>query len=215
MHFLQQKWATLCIEVTMKKDEKYNRKLLVKELSYGNEKAFHKLFDAYRKDVFFYSLSLLKCETYADEIVQEVFIKVWLRRNSLDSSLSFKSYLMTITKSTTLNFLKKAANDEKLREAIFYRSQKSYNPIYDQIRDKELEVIKQNAIDLLPPKRRLIYEMARNEGMSYDDISQELGISKNTVKSQMRKALETIRNFLIDQPDIILTLLILALEWTG
>ena len=192
----------------------YTDKLLLKRLVSGNEKAFQSLFDIYQKDVFSYSFSLLKSETYADEIVQEVFIKVWLKRNSLDYCLSFKSYLMTITKNMTLNFLKKAANDQKLREAVFYQSQKSYNPIYNQIREKDLEVIKQTAIDLLPPKRKVIFEMARNEGMSYEDISQKLGISRNTVKSQMRKALETIRNFLLDH-QIPLILLILALEWGG
>ena len=195
--------------------EGHSDKLLVKELIAGNEKAFHSLFDAYKQDVFLYSLSLLKSNTLADEVVQEVYITVWLKREYLNPSLSFKSFLMTITKNKALNILKKAANDEKLREAVFYRSQKSYNPIYDQIRDKRLEEVKERALDALPPKRRLIFEMARNEGMSYDAISEELGISKNTVKSQMRKALETLRNFLIDQKDITLTLLFYGLAWAG
>lgn len=197
----------------MSENQKNSEKLLIKELSEGNEKAFHKLFNVYQKDVFSYSLSFLKSEPLADEIVQEVFIKVWLKRSSLDNSLSFKSYLMTITRNMTLNLLKKAANNEKLREEVFRRSQKSYNPIYNQIREKDLEVIKQNALDLLPPKRRQIFEMARNEGMSYVEISKELGISKNTVKSQMRKALETMRDFLAAQNDISLSLVILALAW--
>lgn len=188
---------------------------MVEELISGNEKAFHALFDAYQNDVFTYSRSLLKSSTYADEIVQEVFIKVWLKRETLDASLSFKAYLITITKNMTLNFLKKAASDRKLREEVFYGKQDSYDPVYEELKEKDLEAIKQKALDLLPPRRRLIFEMARNQGMSYEDISRELGISINTVKSQMRKALETLRNFLLDQRDLTLTLLILTLEWVG
>ena len=199
----------------MAQREGHSDGLLVKELIAGNEKAFHSLFDAYKQDVFLYSLSFLKSQTLADEVVQEVYITVWLKRETLNPSLSFKSFLMTLTKNRALNILKKAANDEKLREALFYRSQKSYNPIYDQIRDKRLEEFKQQALDALPPKRRLIFEMARNQGMSYDAISDELGISKNTVKSQMRKALDTLRRFIIDQSDINLTLLFCALAWVG
>lgn len=149
----------------------------------------------------------------ADEIVQEVFIKIWTKRNTLDESLSFKSFLMTITKNMALNTLKKVANDGKLREAILYKSQKSYNPIYDQLQERELERVKKNALDLLPPRQRQVFEMARNQGMSYDDIGQELGISKNTVKSQMRKALETLRNHLLKQPDINLSIFLMGLNW--
>ena len=199
----------------MAERDRHSDKLLVKELIAGNEKAFHTLFDSYKQDVFLYSRSLLKSNTLADEVVQEVYITVWLKRETLDPSLSFKSFLMTLTKNKALNILKKAVNDEKLRKAVFYRSQKSYNPIEDQIRDKRLEEVKERALDTLPPKRRLIFEMARNEGMSYEAISEELGISKNTVKSQMRKALETLRNFLLEQKDITLSLLFYGLAWVG
>ena len=193
----------------------HSDRLLVQELIAGNEKAFHSLFETHQNDVFTYSRSFLKSDVYADEIVQEVFMKVWLKRETLNSSLSFKAYLMTITKNMTLNFLKKATYDEKLREEVYYGRPEFSNPIYDEIREKELEVIKQEALELLPPKRRLIFELARNEGMSYEDISQALGISRNTVKSQMRKALETLRNFLSNQRDLNINLLILTMEWLG
>lgn len=188
-------------------------KLLLKGLIEGNEKAFLTIFNTYRKEVYAYSLSILKSQTYAEEIVQEVFLKIWIKRNDLDVSLAFKPYIIVITKNMCLNFLKKAAYDNKMREEIFYQSQKSFNPIYNQIREKELKRIQKKALDLLPPRRRLIFEMSRNEGKSYKEISQELGISINTVKSQMNKALETLRIFLLKNSDISFTLLLLAFKW--
>lgn len=188
-------------------------KLLLQQLIAGNEQAFLTIFNAYRKEVYAYSLSILKSQTYAEEIVQEVFLKIWIKRNDLDVSLELKPYIIVITKNMCLNFLKKAAYDNKMREEIFYQSQKSFNPIYNQIREKELKRIQKKALDLLPPRRRLIFEMSRNEGKSYKEISQELGISINTVKSQMNKALETLRIFLLKNSDISFTLLLLAFKW--
>lgn len=190
-----------------------NDKLLLQQLIAGNEQAFLTIFNTYKKEVYAYSLSILKSQTYAEEIVQEVFLKIWIKRNDLDVSLAFKPYIIVITKNMCLNFLKKAAYDNKMREEIFYQSQKSFNPIYDQIQNKELENLQKEALNLLPPRRRLIFEMSRNEAKSYKEISQELGISLNTVKSQMNKALETLRIFLLKNSDISFTLLLLAFKW--
>ncbi len=197
----------------MIKKEEYTEKRHLKELIDGNEKAFLAIFNTYRKEVYAYSLSILKSKIYAEDIVQEVFLKVWLKREDFNESLALKPYLIVTTKNMSLNFLKKATYDKKIREEIFYQSQKSFDPIYKMIQEKELKDIQEKAIDLLPPRRKLIFEMSRNDGKSYEDISQELGISQNTVKSQMCKALKTIRIFLLKNSDITFTLFILALEW--
>ncbi len=199
----------------MAKKDKCTDKLLLKALIAGNEKAFLTIFNTYRKEVYAYSLSILKSKTYAEEIVQELFLKIWLKREDFNESLAIKPYLIIIAKNMSLNFLKKATYDKKMREEIFYKSQKSFNPIYKEIREKELKDIQEKAIDLLPPRRKMIFEMSRNEGKSYKDIGQELGISQNTVKSQMSKALETIRTFILKNSDISFSLLILALERLG
>tara|TARA_R110000868_G_scaffold63710_2_gene192046 strand:+ start:488 stop:1087 length:600 start_codon:yes stop_codon:yes gene_type:complete len=197
----------------MSETQTSSEKLLLQQLIAGNEKAFLTIFNTYRKEVYAYSLSILKSQIYAEEIVQEVFLKIWIKCKDLDQSLALKPYLIVITKNMCLNFLKKAAYDNKMREEIFYQSQKTFNPIYSGIRDKELEGIQKEALDLLPTRRRLIFEMSRNEGKSYKEISQELDISINTVKSQMNKALETIRTFLLKNSDISFTLLLVAFKW--
>ncbi len=197
----------------MAEREEHSDRLLVKELIAGNEKAFRTLFDAYRNELYKFSLSMVCRETYAEEIVQDVFMKIWTKRATLDPNLSFRSYLFTITRNQNIKFLKKAANNLKLREEIFYRSQKFANPTERLMREAELEALKEEALNQLPPKRRLIFEMSRNEGLSYEDIGRELDISPHTVRNQMSKALETLRNFLIDNRDITLTLFLLSSEW--
>ncbi|WP_111309554.1 RNA polymerase sigma factor [Confluentibacter sediminis] len=193
----------------------HNEKLLLQQLIDGDEKAFLAILKKYKTDVYAYSLSILKVEVYAEEIVQDVFLKIWEKREGVNLSQSFHAYVMVITKNMSLTFLKRALRDEKMKEQIFYQSQNAYSSIERKLREKELDQIYSKALDLLPPRRRQIFEMSREEGKSHKIISEELGISENTIKSQMNKALETIRTFIIEHGDISLSLLILALERAG
>lgn len=197
----------------MSKTRSYDEKLLAQQLLNGNVKAFEQLFDTYRNDLYKFSLSMVCSKPYAEEIVQEVFLNLWLKRDITNPELSLKSYLFTMTRNKTISFLKKAANNKKLREEIFYRSQKSINPTERFIREEELKIVKEKALDLLPPRRRLIFEMSRNDGKSYEEIARELGISINTVKNQMSMALETLREFLLNNRDITLAILLLYRNW--
>lgn len=193
--------------------EVFNEKTLVKELISKNETAFRKLFDKYRGDIYSYSYSMLKSKEYAEEIVQEVFLRVWLYRDRINSDLSFKSYIFTIARNLTFNFLNKAVGTKELREEIYYKSQEFYNPIEDQILEADYENIKKQIIDELPPKRKLIFEMSRNEGKNYKEISKELGISISTVKTQMSKALGSFKKFLKENTDITFMLTLLISLW--
>ncbi len=197
----------------MTEKEKHSDKLFVKELIANDEKAFQKLFDIYAGNIYAYSKSMLKSKEYAEEIVQDVFLRVWLHRDRINPDASFKSYIFTIARNLTLNFLSKAAYDKKLKEEIFYKSQRADNQTEKLVSETEYERLKTQAIAQLPPKRRRIFEMSRNEGRSYEEISKELEISINTVKTQMSKALESIRIFLQKNTDLTLMISLLASEW--
>ncbi|MCM4168100.1 ECF RNA polymerase sigma factor SigL [Arenibacter antarcticus] len=177
-------------------EENISERLIVIELSNGNEKAFRSLYDTYSPRVYAYSFSLLKSSANSKEIVQEVFLKIWLNRENLDPDMSFKSFVFTITKNLSFNFLKKVANDNNLREEVFVYRPKSCNPIENQILDKEYEIMRKMAIAQLSPARRKIFMMSREEGKSYQEISSELNISISTVKNQMSKSLDSLKAYL-------------------
>lgn len=179
-----------------------NESLLVAELSQGNEKAFIQLYDTYKDVIYAYSLKLLKSQANAEEILQDVFMKVWQKRETLDTSLSFKSYLYTIARNKCFDFLEKAANNSKLRETLFYQSQKSFVPADLKLIESDFEKIKEQAYNTLPDKRREIFVLSRENGMTYDEIGEQLGISTSTVKTQMSKALESMRSFLQEHRDV-------------
>lgn len=197
----------------MSKKSTFNEKLLVKELMRGNNKAFRILFDTYRDDVYAYSISMLKTKVLAEEIVQDVFLKIWQHRDGLNPNLSFKSYVFTITRNLIFNLISKIKYNRKLKEEVFYKSQKLYNPIEDKITEADYEMIKSRAIEKLPPKRKIIFEMSRNEAKSYEEISKELNISLSTVKGQMSKALASIRDYLQKHGDVAVLITLLSSRW--
>lgn len=188
-------------------------RLLVGLLIKGNEDAFGKLYLKYKDDIYAFSLSMLKTPAYAEEIVQEVFLKVWLNRNDLNPDLSFKSFVFTITRNLTFNFLNKASNERDLHKEIFYKAQKVSNTTDRIIDEADYDLLKQKAIDTLPPKRKIIFKKSRIEGQSYEEISSELGVSMSTVKNQMSKALASIRDYLEVNSDVTTYMLILIAGW--
>jgi RNA polymerase sigma-70 factor (family 1) len=181
----------------------HSEQLLISELKNGNEKAFRQLFDLYYQDIYGYSISLLKSKEAAEENVQDVFMKVWLHRENLNQDQSFKAYIFTIARNQAFNTLNKAANDLALKEAVFYESQKSHEYGDYSIREADCKKLRKQAMKQLPPKRKQIFKMSRKKGMSYEEISQELGISINTVRNQMSKALESMRVFFHVHDEII------------
>lgn len=192
----------------MLEDKNLNENLLISELKNHNERAFRKLYDSYYQDIYRYSLSILKSKDFAEENVQEVFLKVWLNRENLNVDKSFKSFIFKIARNQAFNFLSKASNDDLLKEAIFYESQKSYEQGDYSLREMDCKKLKKEAMDLLPPKRKQIFKMSRKKGMTYEEISQELGISVHTVKNQMGKALETLRIFFQTNEELFVLLFI-------
>ena len=192
--------------------KQHNEDILVKKLKNGDETSFRLLFDNYQNDLYRYVKSLVKIEAQAEEIVQDVFLKVWLRKHTLDPKLSFKSFIFTIARNLAFNFLKKAANDRELMNQVFYESQKSYRPSDINLTEAEYKNLGVRAVNSLPPRCQLVYKMSRDQGKTYEEISSELGISVNTVKNQMTKALGDIREFLSLHGDIVFILLVL---WGG
>lgn len=181
-------------------------KELVEKVIHGDEAAFKVLFYRYKDKLFSYCFRFTKSEAIAEEIVQDVLLKIWTGREQINKELSFNSYLYTITRNYSLNFLKKAAADAALRRKLFYYfDQYNCNP-EDDIAYNNLVDIAAKAIDLLPPQRRLIYKMSREQALNHDEIATRLGISKYTVKNQLVQALKTIKNYLSTHTEIDLCL---------
>lgn len=168
---------------------------LVTRVSNGDELAFRILFHRYRSKLYKFSLRYVKSVDVAEDIIQDAFLKIWEQRQALQPELSFEAYLFRISRNQIFNEFKKSS-----RLAAFEAF--TLQNITDN-RQTEWEVIAQNyqellhsALELLPPQRRQIFQLSRIEGLSHEEIAQQLNLSKNTIKVQINKALKSIREFL-------------------
>jgi len=184
-----------------KKNSDYAR---VMDLQKGSRTAFREIFNSYQAKLLDYAISIVKTERIGKDIVQETFIRLWTNRRKLDPNQSLSGYLHTIARNLALNHLKRAANDKEIKKKIWQNIQESQNRTQtsENIIAQESDYLIQEAIERMPPKRKLIFQLSRQKGMTHQEIGLELGISKNTVKNQMVSALKDIRYYLKVHTDI-------------
>lgn len=175
---------------------------LIRRLNRGDESAFDALFMRLHHKVFLYSLNLIQSKEVAEEIMQDVFITVWKKREKIDPQLSIDALLFKITKDLCFNYLKKLSRENNFKTALKQRLASSANShTENQVIYNDYYRVASHAIDQLPTQRRKIFKMNRMMGMSYEEIADRLSISKNTVKVQLVKASKFIREYFMAHTD--------------
>lgn len=176
--------------------EKHTDKNLVDLLQKGNVAAFDSLFEVYSPKLFGFANKYFQNTIDSEELVQEVFVKVWENRKSLKSEHSFKSYLFTIALNQIRKHFNKKAVSLRYLESIQYETEPAENPL---IAANNYETIL-NQINLLieqmPPRRREIFRKSKLEGKSSKEVAEELNITAGTVDNQVSEALRFIRSHL-------------------
>lgn len=169
-----------------------NEQQLVKLLQKGNVEAFDSLFGAYSSKLFGFAFKYFRNESDAEELVQEVFVKVWENRQSLKSEYSFRSYLFTIALNQIRKYYNKKAASLRYLESL---SAETVTSEAGNNENYELALQKLNSIiDTMPPRRREIFIKSKLEGKSSKEIASELNITPGTVDNQVSEAIRFIRN---------------------
>lgn len=166
---------------------------LVIRLKAGDETAFKTVFDLWFKKLYYFSFRYLKNREQAEEVAQETMMQLWLNRAKLDEKYPISPYLYTIVRRLSLNSLRQIATSRSASEQHFARINDAENTTEEAVSLAELKRITEEALALMPKQQQQVYRMSRNDGLSLDEIAQELGILKNTVKKHLSDALKTIR----------------------
>jgi len=162
-------------------------------LKSGDRPAFEKIYQHYSPRIFLNILKMVKSVEDAQEILQDVFIKVWEKRALIDPEQSFKSYLFQISKFTVYNFIRKLNLDKKLKAYLSLERTELYTHIEETIACRENDQFILNAIEELPNQRRQIYKLCKIEGKSYAEVGKQLGISASTINDHIVKATKFLK----------------------
>lgn len=169
---------------------------IIRLLKAGDETALRSVYELYGEKVYQFSFRFLKDTAWSEEIVQDVFLKLWLNRESLEEEGNIWLYLYVITKRLCLNKLREIRKSATLFEHLMKNIDAAYNPTEEKLMAGELEQYIQKLIERLPKQQQLIFKLSREAGLSHNEIAEKLGISPNTVKNHMVQALKTLKNSL-------------------
>jgi RNA polymerase sigma-70 factor, ECF subfamily len=183
---------------------------LIKLLKKGDMIAFDSIYKHYSKRLYGFVLRFIKNENDAEEIVQEVFMKIWERKSQIDLNSFFESFLFTIAYNTTISLLRKRVNERKYFEYIQYRQQiLSSDEIISDIHLKECKETLKELLNQLTPRQKEIFLLSRKEGLTHNEIAIKLTISPNTVKNHLISTLSFLKTRL--NKDFFMGLLFLCL----
>jgi RNA polymerase sigma-70 factor (ECF subfamily) len=190
--------------------EKYTDRDLFRLIALGDEPAFAELFRRYDRRIYPFVLKMIKNPLLAEEIAQEIFIKIWRHRETLHTIDQPESYILTIAARHTLDQIKKRLNENRMLQRFSAGLSSAHNDPEELLLLKDTEELIQRAVDQLPPQQKSVYLLSRRQGMSYEEIGRELNISPNTVRNHLVKALAAIRVWLEQQDQLPLFLLCCA-----
>ena len=174
------------------KDKPSDRQL-ADQIKKGQTHAFDLLFDRYSQRLYRFSKSLLKNHEDAEGVVQEVFFRIWEKRDELNERKSFRSFLFSIAYNLIIDQFRKRVKDQEYEQFLIKQAQQNYWNPENKLEYKELKKKVNKAVTELPEQRKKIYQLSREEGLSYKEIAGRLHIKPKTVENHINLALRYIR----------------------
>jgi RNA polymerase sigma-70 factor (ECF subfamily) len=173
--------------------------ILQSQVAIGDTRAFRQIFDALFSNLTKFSFSFVHSKEAATEIVDELFVQLWIKRADIMKINDLRVYLYTATKNASLNYISKKAKQIEVEpyENLQVQMTDVVSPEQIMITKEMLQKIKE-AVDSLPPRCKLIFKFVREDGLSYSEVAEILGLSVKTIDAQMVIAVARIRGKLMN-----------------
>ncbi len=185
--------------------ERFNR------IAEGDEVAFTQVFHDYNARIYPAVLRMVKSTGEAEEIIQEVFLRLWLHRDKLPEISNPGGWLMTIASNLALTNLRHKAVELRSQPRLREQTNASELVVEEALQAREVGRWIHEAVELLPPSRREVFLLSRNQGYSRKEIAEKLGISESTVKNQLNAALHFVNDYLLKNKGLSLPAFLLIL----
>jgi RNA polymerase sigma-70 factor (family 1) len=157
---------------------------------------FDEVYQQYYSGIFRFVLGFVKSSDTAEDITQDLFIKIFENKQVLDKVENLKSYLFTAAKNSTLNYLKKVSREEQTKSKLILHYDAKKASLEDDLADIEYAKYLQECLAQLSERNKVVFNLCRNERKSYEEVAQKLGISQSAVKKHMVKSMKTLRNLI-------------------
>lgn len=197
----------------MPKTNSYSEKELPASIAAGDTFAFRQLFDIYYDTIYCAAFKWTKEKEISKDIVQDIFVKLWINRQALATVENLKVYLLVITKNHVFNTFKKKVRAETFLKEIDNNAKISSSGTAEQVDFKETNALLQKAIEQLPPQQKKVFTLGKLEGYKLKDIAGQMSISIVTVNKHMALAVKSVRDFLMrnDRLEIAIIALLLSI----
>jgi RNA polymerase sigma-70 factor (family 1) len=189
----------------------YNENKLLEDLRNGSEAAFTQLYHKYSVRLYYNILALVKDELTAEELVQDVFSRIWRRRETITVDKSFAAYLFVAGRNRVYDFFQQLKKEHDLYARIKSTASLHYSHIEEAVFAKENHELLQKALATLPPQRRLAFELCKIQGLTYRQASHEMGVSLSTLKDHMAHAYDAIRTYISTNREVAVSLIFFCL----
>lgn len=183
-------------------------KALLGRIANGDEAAFKALFEQYRTRLYNYCFRITRSREVAEEIVMDVFLKIWLGREMACEIEHFDSFLFRVAQNKAIDFLRRVHRDPTLRNLIWQEIPAAADDATDsKLICEEYENSIRDAIRQLSPQRQLVFQLSREQHLSHDQIASYLNLSKNTIKNHIVESLRFIKRHLGNHTEMIIIFL--------
>lgn len=180
----------------MNRNGLYDENELLHLVAGGDEEAFATLFEAWRDKLYFFTLRFTQSPEQSEDLVQEVFIKVWLQKEKLTTITNFSAWLYSVIRNQAISGLRRVALETSIMAQLKREAVDKGEPADESLLYKQLKQKLQIAVDQLPPRQKQIYTLTRIEGLKQGEVAQKLDLSVSTVQNHMTEALRKLRAIL-------------------
>ena len=178
-------------------------RLIFQRIAQGDAQAFAEFYESNAIKLAVYVARFLGSDLWAEEIVQDTFLKLWSIRETIGEIEYPAGFVYRMVANRVKDHLKRRGHEVRLQQYMARNFQQvNINTTQDQVDFHLGEKLYRQAIQQLPAQRRMVYKMRHEQGLSYDEIAVQLGLSRHTVRNQLNLALQQIRTYLLEHGDI-------------
>ena len=190
----------------------YTDKELIALLKVGNNEAFTELYDRYHDGICRFVVRYLKSTELAEDICQNVFLKIWEQKEQSMQIIEFGAYVFTIAKRQSLDFLKRAAVEQTAMSVVLNNYRPLLNTIEDDHQTNEYMVFINKVLSDFPEQTRRVFHLCRQENRSYDEAAEILGISRHAIKKHMVRSMRILKDAAESEMGVTLSVLLAVIS---